>query len=46
MCQAFVVKRWETELQQIPERVWVELREELRARRLLLDELPRQVPPR
>jgi hypothetical protein len=41
---SFVIRRWETGVQTIPERVWVELRDELRAHRLLLDELLEQLP--
>jgi hypothetical protein len=41
---SFVVKRWETELQPVPERVWMELRDELRVHRLLVDELLERLP--
>jgi hypothetical protein len=41
---SFVIRRWETGVQTIPERVWVELRDELRAHRLLLDDLLEQLP--
>jgi hypothetical protein len=41
---SFVIRRWATGAEMIPERVWVELREELRVHWLLLEDLLEQLP--
>ena len=41
---AFAVRRWERGMEAIPVRVWIELREELRVRKLVVDELLERLP--